>query len=338
MNLWNRRRWIQTVGAGTLATVALDDHRPWKSSVVSADDAKPAASKGGDSLAMQLYKSLSDEQRQKVCLPADHPRRKYVSNWWYIHPDHRIPATFSAEQQELIKKIFDSLHSADHQAAIQEQVLLDQYGELKNAPAAGFFGTPANADFEFIFTGHHVTRRCNAHTDKGQGFGGAPIFYGHYPHPLTNMRENFNEAKDHPGNPYWYQGRLFNKFVQALDGKQQQQGLVALEPRSESPATVIQKPKMTRGLNCAELTDDQKKLLVDTMRGMLAMFRADDVHATISAIERRKIVDQLHVSWYAGKYDIGADKVWDTWQIEGPDLVWYFRGYPHIHCYFHLNS
>ena len=29
----------------------------------------------GDSLAMQLYKSLSDEQKQKICLPADHLRR-----------------------------------------------------------------------------------------------------------------------------------------------------------------------------------------------------------------------------------------------------------------------
>ncbi len=41
---------------------------------------------------------------------------------------------------------------------------------------------------------------------------------------MTNMRENFNEAKDHPGNPYWYQGRLFNKFVDGLDGKQQARG------------------------------------------------------------------------------------------------------------------
>ncbi len=74
------------------------------------------------------------------------------------------------------------------------------------------------------------------------------------------------------------------------------------------------------------------------MRGMLAMFRQDDVEATIAAIEQRKIIDQLHVSWFDGKYDIGSDKVWDTWQIEGPDMVWYFRGEPHIHCYFHLKT
>jgi hypothetical protein len=71
---------------------------------------------------------------------------------------------------------------------------------------------------------------------------------------------------------------------------------------------------------------------------MLAMFRKDDIDATIETIERKGMVDSLHVSWYDGKYDIGSDKVWDTWQIEGPEMVWYFRGVPHIHCYFHLKT
>jgi Protein of unknown function (DUF3500) len=291
-----------------------------------------------DSLPMQLYKSLSDEQKQQVCLPIDHPRRQFVSNWWYIHPDHRIPTTFNTEQQALIKKIFDSMHSVEHLDAVNKQVLIDQYGEAKNAPAAGFFGNPNDKDFEFIFTGHHVTRRCNAHTDNGQGFGGAPIFYGHYPHSTENMSDNFNEAKDHPGNPYWYQGRNFNRFVQALDGKQQEKGLLATEPRSERPEAVVKKTAEARGLSCADLSEDQKKLFVETMKGMLAMFREEDVKSTIETIEKNSIVDRLHVSWFTGKYDIGSDKVWDTWQIEGPDMVWYFRGEPHIHCYFHLKS
>ncbi len=130
MNSLNRRHWLRSVASLSLGTVAtLQTGRAW-SRVLS----EPGTT---DSLPMQLYKSLSDEQRSVVCLPADHPRRKFVSNWWYIHPEHRIPSTFNAEQQQLIKQIFDSLHSETHQAAINEQVLLDQYGEEKNAPAAG---------------------------------------------------------------------------------------------------------------------------------------------------------------------------------------------------------
>lgn len=326
----NRRGFLARAGvySAVMAMTQLSTRTP----LLFADDSKT------DSLAMQLYKSLNDEQRQKVCLPADHPRRQYVSNWWYIHPEHRIPATFNAEQQELIQTIFDSLHSPEYIADVKKQVKIDQYGQAKNAPAAGFFGTPDNDDFEFIFTGHHVTRRCNAHTDKGLGFGGAPIFYGHYPHSEENMRDNFNEAADHPGNPYWYQGRIFNQFVQGLDADQQAKGLVSAEPRSERPEVVIQKSSQAHGLDCSTLSKDQKQLFVDTMKRMLAMFREDDVAATIAAIEQSNLVDRLHVSWFPGQYDIGSDQVWDTWQIEGPEMVWYFRGQPHIHCYFHLKT
>jgi hypothetical protein len=238
----------------------------------------------------------------------------------------------------VIRKIFDSLHSPELQDAVNHQVLIDQYGDAKNAPSAGFFGTPDDETFEFIFTGHHVTRRCDARSDKGRGFGGAPIFYGHYPHPVTRMSENFREAKDHPGNPYWYQGRVFNRFVQSLNGRQQEMGLIADEPRSENPKAVIQIATEKRGLRASELSKDQKRLLVDTMRDMMAMFREDDVKATLQTIRKKNIVDELTVSWFSGQYDIGSDKVWDTWQIEGPNMVWYFRGLPHIHCYFHLNA
>lgn len=327
MNKLTRRSWIQAAGASA-----------GLSAITSADNLFAAAKGKSDSLPTQLYKSLSDSQKQKLCLPVDHPKRQYISNWWYIHPEHRIPTSFTQEQQEVIRKIFDSMHSPEHQDAVNNQVLIDQYGDEKNAPSAGFFGTPEDENFEFIFTGHHVTRRCNAHLDKGQGFGGAPIFYGHYPHPVKNGKENFNETKDHPGNPYWYQGKIFNRFVQALDGRQRVMGLVSVEPRGEKPDVVVKIASEKRGLHCSELSADQKKLLLETMRGMMAMFREDDVKATIETIRKKEIVNQLQVSWYSGQYDIGSDQVWDTWQIEGPDLVWYFRGVPHIHCYFQLRA
>ncbi|MEZ6060160.1 MAG: DUF3500 domain-containing protein [Planctomycetaceae bacterium] len=324
MRNFSRRELLQSAGA-SLAVLAISPLPKFSGTAIAEETVS-------DSLPMQLYKSMTDEQRAKVCLPIDHPRRKYVSNWWYIHPDHRIPATFDADQQALIGRIFDSLHSANHQDAVREQVRLDQYGELKNAPAVGFFGTPDHDDFEFIYTGHHVTRRCNAHTDKGLGFGGNPIFYGHF-------RDEFNETADHPGNPYWYQGKVFNEFVQSLDESQRKQALLSTSPRSENPDVVVKKKTSEwSGLSCSQLSADQKTLFKETMKKMLAMFREDDVNATMASIGERGMVDRLYVSWYDGKYDIGSDQVWDTWQIEGPEMVWYFRGQPHIHSYFHLKT
>ena len=324
MHAINRRHLLRSA---TLATTGLALSQLTEGASLAASETRQ-----GDSLPLQLYRSLSEEQHAKICLPSNHPHRSFISNWWYIHPEHRIPSTFTREQQQLIQTIFDSLHSAEHRAAVNNQVLVDQYGKPKNAPSVGFFGSPADRDFEFIYTGHHVTRRCNAHSDQGRGFGGRPIFYGHFP-------KDFNETKDHPGNAYWYQGKIFNEFVQGLNGKQQQQALAKSQPRKERPNTVItMKKKDFPGLCGADLSSDQQGLLADTMGKMLAMFRSGDVAATLKTISDKQLIDNLHISYYDGKYDIGGDKVWDTWQIEGPEMVWYFRGQPHIHSYFHLKN
>lgn len=42
--------------------------------------AAPALAKA-DSLPMQFYKSLSEEQHRKICLSVDDPKRSFVSNW-----------------------------------------------------------------------------------------------------------------------------------------------------------------------------------------------------------------------------------------------------------------
>jgi hypothetical protein len=291
-----------------------------------------AEAPGKDSLPMQFYKSLTDEQRAKICLPVAHPRRQFVSNWWYICPEQRLHTFYTKDQQDLVRQIFESLHHPEHREKMNWQVQKDLMGNIKNTPSVGFFGTPADKDFEFIYTGHHVTRRCNAHTDKGLGFGGAPIFYG-------NFAKGFHESKDHEGNPFWYQGLLFNEFYRSLNGKQQEKILVGREPRNESPSAVIAKRKDDLpGLNGADLTNDQQAKLLDTIRRMLVCFRPDDVAATMKTIEDKKLVERLFISCYGGEHDIGQDGVWDTWQIEGPEMVWYFRGEPHIHAYFHLPT
>lgn len=300
--------------------------------LLSALPSLRAAKGDKDSLPMQFYKSLSEEQRGKISLPVNHAKRQFVSNWWYICPEQRLNTFYTQEQQDLVRQIFESLHSPEHREKMNWQVQKDLMGNIKNTPSVGFFGTPEDKGFEFIYTGHHVTRRCNAHTDQGLGFGGAPIFYG-------NFAKAFKESKDHEGNPFWFQGLLFNEFASALDGKQREKMLVGREPRDEKPQTVIEKRKTDLpGLSCADLSKDQQAKLLETMRRMLMCFRADDVAATMKSIEDRKLVDQLFVSCYGGEYDIGSDKVWDTWQIEGPEMVWYFRGVPHIHAYFHLTA
>lgn len=316
---FGRRAMIRALGA--TATAAAFPALPFRS--LGAEK---------DSLPMQFYRSLTEEQRNTICLPIDHAKREFVSNWWYICPEQRLHTYYTEEQRDLVQQIFDSLHHPDHREKMRWQVQKDLMGKIENTPSVGFFGTPEDPDFEFLYTGHHVTRRCNAHTDEGLGFGGRPIFYG-------NFAKGFHESKDHEGNPFWYQGLDFNEFVRSLDGPQREKILVGREPRNERPSEVIAKRKTDLpGLAGADLTKDQQTRLLETMRRMLACFRPDDVTATMKAIEDGKVIERLFVSCYGGKWDIGNDGVWDVWQIEGPDLVWYFRGKPHIHGYFHLAA
>ncbi len=316
--LFGRREILRALGASATSLAAFPGFR--------------ARAADTDSLPMQFYKSLTEEQRARICLPVDDPKRQFVSNWWYICPEERLHTFYTDEQRDLVQQIFDSLHHPDYREKMNWQVEKDLMGKIKNTPSVGFFGTPDDPDFEFLYTGHHVTRRCNAHTDEGLGFGGAPIFYG-------NFAKGFHESKDHEGNPFWYQGLAFTEFVHSLDGKQQEKILVGREPRRERPAEVIAKRKTDLpGLCGADLSPDQQAKFLETMRLMLACFRADDVAATMKSIEDRKLVERLFISCYGGPYDIGNDRVWDTWQIEGPEMVWYFRGVPHIHGYFHLAA
>lgn len=39
-----------------------------------------------------------------------------------------------------------------------------------------------------------------------------------------------------------------------------------------------------------------------------------------------------------GKQRERNDGVWDVWQLEGPGMVWYFRGYPHVHTWVNVQA
>jgi hypothetical protein len=47
--------------------------------------------------------------------------------------------------------------------------------------------------------------------------------------------------------------------------------------------------------------------------------------------------ENLHMAFYKNQ-DVGKDGVWDVWQIEGPAMLWYFRGDPHVHTWVHIRD
>lgn len=283
-----------------------------------------------ETLVQQLYGSLDEGQRSAICLPWEDPLRLKVDNNWHIRPK-RLRDVLKPDQQDIVRQIFDKLHSDEYKKEVWRQFDHDNQGDGGFASASvAIFGTPGSGKFEFVLTGRHCTRRCDGDSEAGTAFGG-PIFYGH-------AAKSFNEKPDHEGNAYWFQAKRANELFQALDGKQRELALCDTSRDEEGNDTVKLTGK-TRGLDgipVADLTADQKGLVRGVLKDLLAPFRAEDATESMKYIEAGGF-DNLHLAYYKNQ-DLGKDSVWDVWQVEGPNMVWFFRGEPHVHCWAHIKQ
>ena len=315
-SLTSRRSFLKT-SAGLLAASALP---------VIGETPKPT----GETLTAQLFKGLTTEQRKKICFGFDDPLRSKVDNNWMVVA-HSLADTFTPDQQALIREIFHSLHSDEYKKTVFDQVVHDSEGDgFEKSTAIALFGEPGTGKFELVLTGRHVTRRCDGDSVEGAAFGG-PIFYGH-------AAGGFNEKPDHPGNAYWYQAKRANELFKALDGKQREQAMIA-EGRAEKSTETVKlsgKKEGLPGIAAGSLSADQKDLFKKVLADLLAPFRKADADEAMKLITARGI-DELHMA-YSKKGDVGNDSIWDVWQIEGPNMFWYFRGAPHVHCWANIKA
>ena len=79
-----------------------------------------------------------------------------------------------------------------------------------------------------------------------------------------------------------------------------------------------------------------KKLDQAVLADLLKPFRKSDADEAMKLIEQAGF-DHLHMA-FGKQGDLGNDGVWDNWQIEGPSMIWYFRGAPHVHCWAHIRD
>jgi hypothetical protein len=328
---FSRRDFIRTT-VGTVAAVAAAG--AWTGSLRAAE-AVAAPTATSETLVAQLYKTLKDEQRKAICFPFDHALRSDVDNNWFIVKDKRVKSFFDKEQQAMIRDIFMSMHSPEYAPKVLAQVEHDNkdIGGLGGCSIA-MFGEPSSSGqgkFEFVLTGRHTTRRCDRNSVAGAAFGG-PIFYGH-------AAESFNEKPDHRGNVYWYQGLRANEVFKALDGKQRKVALLDINPPGEHAKETVElpiKPADLEGIPMTELAKDQQELVRKVLADLLAPFRKVDADEALKLIEAGGF-DKLHMAFYS-KMDIGKDGVWDVWKLESPNMVWYFRGAPHVHTWVHIRE
>ncbi len=331
-----RRRDFLTTGTGiALGATALGSVLPagrvW-AQAKSTTDAAAAAASSPESLVKVLYEALTPKQRDEICFDWDHQDperdllRSRVSANWDITEHYVNDYFYTDDQRAIIRKIFEGIISPEWHKRIDKQ-LTDDSGGYGEQNSIAIFGTPGSDKFEFVMTGRHMTIRCDGNSADHVAFGG-PIFYGH-------AAQSFDETPDHPGNVFWPQAQAANKLYEMLDSKQQEQALLRTGLPAEQKAGFRGKGGDFQGIAVSDLSSDQKDHLQKVMALLVEPYRQSDRDEVTACLKKQGGLDACHLAYYA-QGDIGHDKVWDNWRIEGPSFVWHFRGSPHVHVWVNI--
>ena len=319
----SRRDFLATAGSAAIVASAATPLLANLNQAAAPDD--PSAN-----LTRQLFMSLSPKQRKEICFDWDHTTpehgklRLHVSNNWQITPHKVISDFYTADQQDIIEALFWSLYSPEWKSKIQKQLNDDAEGYGKGQSIA-IFGNPQDGPFELVMTGRHLTIRCDGNSTEHTAFGG-PIFYGH-------AAQGFDEEPDHPGNVFWAQAVRANEIFGMLDGRQRTSALLKAAPNEEEVHFRAQGE--IPGLPVSELADDQKKHMESVLSLLLEPYRQLDRKEALTCLEAQGGLDACRLSFYESD-DVGQDKIWDTWRLEGPSFVWHYRGDPHVHVWVHV--
>jgi len=321
----SRRQFIRTSAAALAAGGA-----PLFATPKAA--AAPTRTSAAETAVKALYDSLTEAQKKEICFAWDHkdPKRgllrTFVSNNWQItRPTITGGDFYTKKQQDILHDVFKGLINPEWYARFLKQLKDDSGGKPWGAvQSVAVFGEPGTEQFELVLTGRHQTLRADGNSETNVAFGG-PIFYGH-------AAQDFNEKPDHPGNVFWPQALAANKVYEMLDGKQRARALAAKSPRESAVGFRGRKIDQAPGLPAAEMSADQKAELQKVLEKLVEPFRVEDRDEALAHLKTQGGLDRCVLTFYEDG-DVGDDKVWDNWRLEGPSFVWYFRGDPHVHVW-----
>ena len=315
---------------GRKTAAANDEAKPTATATSDANKGSGAAS-NPESLVKVLYDSLSETQRKEVCFAWDHqdPQRGLlrtrISNNWHITKPVINSDFFTSNQQKLVRSIFEGLIQPEWHARIDKQ-LKDDAGGFGKSQNFAIFGEPGSKQFEFVMTGRHMTLRCDGNSTGHMAFGG-PIFYGH-------AASGFNEKPGHPNNVFWPQALAANEVYTMLDGAQRKKAEVSKTPAEASVALQGAQGQFA-GIPVAELSADQRELVQKVLRTLIEPYRQSDRDEVLAALKTQGGLDKCSLAFFTDE-DLGGDRVWDNWRLEGPSFVWNFRGVPHVHVWVNI--
>src|SRR5262249_32852967 len=179
-------------------------------------------------------------------------------------------------------------------------------------------GDPTNGrQFAWVFSGHHLTVRCDGNSEPDAAFGG-PMYYGHSPHGYSNR------------NCFFYQTRSVLSVFDSLTEAQRRQAVVTGSPGELAPS--VQFRQNHPGIPASDLSADQRRLVETVMRDILSPYRREDADEVMQLVRRNGGLERIHIVFYRDR-DATDAHPWHFWRLEGPGFVWNYRVLPHVHTY-----
>lgn len=323
----DRRNFIRVLGGGAAAALAAGTGLPR----ALADTEKTKASavvKPAEELVKELFASMDSDQKKLLVLPWDHgadkgtPTRLRMFN---AAIGKKVGDAYTKVQQELVGKILRAICSDEEgYRRITRGGTFDSSGSLQGCGAT-IFGDPSAGKYSWVFTGHHLTIRCDGNSEDGAAFGG-PLYYGHSPNGYSER------------NIFYYQTKSVLSVFDSLNEKQRKQAVVTGTPGEQEPSVRFRKPGEPHpGVPYAELSDDQRKLVESVMHEILSPYRKEDGDEVMDILKANGGISKLHLAFYQDK-PMGDDKQWHFWRLEGPGFVWNYRVLPHVHTFVRVST
>ncbi len=322
----DRRDFLRVVGVGA-AAAATGVLTPLQ----RARAARAARQAEAEALVFELYRSLDNEQRKYLVQP-----------WDLKRPNQPLPARlmtanaavgksvigleYKRPQIELLRRIFRAISNGEEgYRQLSRNGKFDNSGDFENIGAILYGEAVAGKKFSLVFSGHHLTVRCDGDSEEQTAFGG-PLYYGHSPSGYSKT------------NVFYNQTQAVTAIFEALTPPQRKTAVLPGKWR-DGVETVRLPGKNAKvpGIAYADMTPDQQQLVQKAMHELVSPYRKEDGDEVMEIIKANGGLEKIHLAFYQ-EGQTSAKEPWTYWRLEGPGFVWSYRALPHIHCFVNISA
>ncbi|KAA1259664.1 hypothetical protein LF1_21990 [Rubripirellula obstinata] len=125
------------------------------------------------------------------------------------------------------------------------------------------------------------------------------------------------------------------QLFQMLNDRQQRDASLSMAPKEHE--IQFRGQQSIPGLPVTDMTPDQKEYLQAVLVTLVEMYRPTDQTDAVACLANQGGLDACFLSFFRDE-DIGCDKVWDNWRLEGPSFVWHYRGAPHVDVWVNIAN